>query len=113
MMKWLLLLPLLLVACAPASTGHDVVELQEQVAVLQAQYRDLQAKDTAGLVYYELTIGSFTAVHAYGAFSSYELALARVAWLRENGYMGATDPYFIQSRRLNDPLTVIDAGGRP
>ena len=41
-MKWLLLLPLLLVACAPAS---DVRALQEQVAVLQAQYRDLQAID--------------------------------------------------------------------
>ena len=43
-MKWLLLLPLLLAACAPAS---DVRELREQVAVLQAQYRDLQAKDAA------------------------------------------------------------------
>ena len=109
-MKWLLAFPLLLlVACAPAS---DVRELQEQVAVLQAQYRDLQAK-TPGLLYYELTIGSFTSVHAYGAFSSYDTATGRVKWLKENGYMLEGAPYFIQSRRLDDPLVVIDAGGRP
>ena len=40
-MRWLLLLPLLLVACAPAS---DVRELREQVGFLQAQVRDLQDK---------------------------------------------------------------------
>ena len=111
-MKWLLVFPLLLLACAPASTGHDVAKLREQVAVLQAQYRDLQATG-AGPVYYELTIGSFTAVHAYGAFSSYDTAAARVKWLKENGYMLEGAPYFIQPRRLNDPLVVIDAGGRP
>ena len=106
-MKWLLLFPLLLVACAPAS---DVRVLQEQVAVLQAQYRDLQAKD-AGLEYYELTIGSFTAVHAYGGFSSYNLAQERVTWLKREGLMAERQPYFIQPRHLDEPLVVIDAGG--
>ena len=41
-MKWLLLLPLLLVACTPA---QDVRVLQEQGAVLHAQYRDLQERE--------------------------------------------------------------------
>ena len=40
-MRWLLLLPLLLVACAPAS---DVRELQEQVVVLQEQVGVLHAQ---------------------------------------------------------------------
>ena len=112
MLKRLLLLllgSLLMLSCAPAS---DVRALQEQVAVLQAQYRDLQEK-AAGLEYYELTLGSFLSTHAYGAFSSYDAAAARVAWLKEHGYMGPTDPYFIQPRRLDDPLVVLDAGGRP
>ena len=86
-MKWLLLVPLLLAACAPAS--------------------DVQP----GALYYELTIGSFTAVHAYGAFSSYDAAVARVKWLKESGYMLEGAPYFIQPRRLDEPLVVIDAGG--
>ena len=108
-LRWLLLIPLLLVACAPAS---DVRELREQVVVLQAQYRDLQDKQV-GALYFELTIGSFTAVHSYGGFSSYDLAEGRVTWLKANGYMAERQPYFVQPRRLNDPLVVIDAGGRP
>ena len=66
-----------------------------------------------GMLYYELVIGSFTSVHAYGSFSSYDTATARVVWLKGHGYMLEGAPYFIQSRRLDDPLVVIDAGGRP
>lgn len=62
--------------------------------------------------YFELTIGSFTSVHAYGGFSSHAGAQERVDWLKANGYMAATQPYFIQPRRLNDTLVLIDAGGR-
>ena len=48
-MRWLLLLPLLLVACQPA-TKPDVLSESDAavwraVTTLQAQYRDLQAKD--------------------------------------------------------------------
>lgn len=66
-----------------------------------------------GMLYFELAIGSFTSVHAYGAFSSYETATARVAWLKKHKYIGPRDPYFIQPRRLNEPLVMIDAGGKP
>ena len=65
----------------------------------------------ATTLYYELTIGSFTAVHAYGGFATYEDAQARVTWLKTNGYMAQGAAYFVQPRHLNDPLVVLDASG--
>ena len=94
---WLaLLLTLILVGCASAKVypaAPCVVPIS-----------------TPGMLYYELVIGSFTSVHAYGSFSSYDAAADRVVWLKANGYMLEGAPYFIQPRHLDEPLVVIDAG---
>ena len=87
----------------------DVLDLKREVEQ-QAQANASVA--TSPDLYYELTIGSFTAVHAYGGFKTYGDAEARVTWLKEQGLMAPTQPYFIQVRILNAPLTVLDAGGR-
>ena len=99
---------LLLSALGGWHTG-DLADLRDRLdAQEQAQSSSITAQD----LYYELTIGSFTAVHAYGGFKTYGDAEARVTWLKEQGLMSPTQPYFIQVRLLGAPLTVLDAGGR-
>ena len=94
---------------------HNIGAILSLIAILLAcvsLYVGLRETPTAqagSTLYYELTIGSFTAVHAYGGFATYEDAQARVTWLKANGYMEAQAAYFIQPRHLGDPLVVLDA----